>query len=152
MLISPFHYLWNLVFAFTQFHLSSKIGCLLLLQDYHRFHSPVSGTIERFVDIPGCLYTVSGRKHEFVCWYFTQFFWYYDFPNILLFFVFFPPFSSKVNPIAVNSEYCNVFTENKRVVAIISTEHFGKVSQCNHYLMFVYLDMKITCRNPLHAV
>ncbi|XP_011035670.1 PREDICTED: phosphatidylserine decarboxylase proenzyme 3-like isoform X3 [Populus euphratica] len=59
-------------------------------QDYHRFHSPVSGTIEKFVKIPGCLYTV--------------------------------------NPIAVNSKYCNVFTENKREVSIISTAHFGKVA------------------------
>ncbi|XWS54460.1 hypothetical protein CRYUN_Cryun10bG0091200 [Craigia yunnanensis] len=59
-------------------------------QDYHRFHFPVSGTIEQFVDIPGCLYTV--------------------------------------NPIAVNSKYCNVFTENKRVVSIISTAEFGKVA------------------------
>ncbi|CAN4108022.1 unnamed protein product [Withania somnifera] len=59
-------------------------------QDYHRFHFPVSGTIENFIEIPGCLYTV--------------------------------------NPIAVNSKYCNVFTENKRVVSIISTEHFGKVA------------------------
>ncbi|KAL3638116.1 phosphatidylserine decarboxylase [Castilleja foliolosa] len=59
-------------------------------QDYHRFHVPVSGTIEKFVEIPGCLYTV--------------------------------------NPIAVNSKYCNVFTENKRVVSIISTENFGKVA------------------------
>ncbi|XP_024039704.1 phosphatidylserine decarboxylase proenzyme 2 isoform X2 [Citrus clementina] len=59
-------------------------------QDYHRFHLPVSGIIEQFVDIPGCLYTV--------------------------------------NPIAVNSKYCNVFTENKRVVSIISTAHFGKVA------------------------
>ncbi|GMH10254.1 hypothetical protein Nepgr_012095 [Nepenthes gracilis] len=59
-------------------------------QDYHRFHFPVSGTIERFVDIPGCLYTV--------------------------------------NPIAVNSKYCNVFTENKRVISIISTKDFGKVA------------------------
>ncbi|KAL1336283.1 phosphatidylserine decarboxylase proenzyme 2 isoform X1 [Arachis hypogaea] len=59
-------------------------------QDYHRFHVPVSGTIEQFVDIPGCLYTV--------------------------------------NPIAVNSKYCNVFTENKRVVSIISTVDFGKVA------------------------
>nr|GMD04822.1 Phosphatidylserine decarboxylase proenzyme 2 [Ipomoea batatas] len=59
-------------------------------QDYHRFHLPVSGTIEKFIDIPGCLYTV--------------------------------------NPIAVNSKYCNVFTENKRVVSIISTEDFGKVA------------------------
>ncbi|KAH9686270.1 phosphatidylserine decarboxylase proenzyme 2 [Citrus sinensis] len=60
-------------------------------QDYHRFHLPVSGIIEQFVDIPGCLYTV--------------------------------------NPIAVNSKYCNVFTENKRVVSIISTAHFGKALQ-----------------------
>lgn len=59
-------------------------------QDYHRFHLPVSGVIEKFIDVPGCLYTV--------------------------------------NPIAVNSKYCNVFTENKRVVSIISTEHFGKVA------------------------
>ncbi|KAJ6706291.1 PHOSPHATIDYLSERINE DECARBOXYLASE PROENZYME 2 [Salix purpurea] len=59
-------------------------------QDYHRFHSPVSGTIDKFVKIPGCLYTV--------------------------------------NPIAVNSKYCNVFTENKREVSIISTAHFGKVA------------------------
>ncbi|KVI10971.1 C2 calcium/lipid-binding domain, CaLB [Cynara cardunculus var. scolymus] len=57
-------------------------------QDYHRFHFPVSGTIEQIVDIPGCLYTV--------------------------------------NPIAVNSKYCNVFTENKRAVSIISTADFGK--------------------------
>ncbi|XP_022967583.1 phosphatidylserine decarboxylase proenzyme 2-like [Cucurbita maxima] len=33
-----------------------------------------------------------------------------------------------VNPIAVNSKYCNVFTENKRSVAIISSSDFGKVS------------------------
>lgn len=59
-------------------------------QDYHRFHVPVSGTVEKFVDIPGCLYTV--------------------------------------NPIAVNSKYCNVFTENKRAVSIISTKEFGKVA------------------------
>lgn len=59
-------------------------------QDYHRFHVPVSGTIDRFVDMPGWLYTV--------------------------------------NPIAVNSKYCNVFTENKRVVSVISTAEFGKVA------------------------
>ncbi|KAI3424657.1 uncharacterized protein J3R85_010407 [Psidium guajava] len=59
-------------------------------QDYHRFHLPVTGIIEQFVNIPGCLFTV--------------------------------------NPIAVNSKYCNVFTENKRVVSLISTEHFGKVA------------------------
>ncbi|XP_061364565.1 phosphatidylserine decarboxylase proenzyme 3-like isoform X1 [Gastrolobium bilobum] len=59
-------------------------------QDYHRFHFPVSGIIEQFVNIPGCLYTV--------------------------------------NPIAVNSKYCNVFTENKRVVSMISTVNFGKVA------------------------
>ncbi|KAI3675880.1 hypothetical protein L1987_85476 [Smallanthus sonchifolius] len=59
-------------------------------QDYHRFHFPVSGTIEQIVHIPGSLYTV--------------------------------------NPIAVNSKYCNVFTENKRAVSIISTADFGKVA------------------------
>ncbi|KAL9321425.1 hypothetical protein ACSQ67_013264 [Phaseolus vulgaris] len=65
-------------------------------QDYHRFHFPVSGIVEQFVDIPGCLYTV--------------------------------------NPIAVNSKYCNVFTENKRVVSIISTENFGKMFSEWHLL------------------
>ncbi|XP_052735178.1 phosphatidylserine decarboxylase proenzyme 2 isoform X1 [Vigna angularis] len=64
-------------------------------QDYHRFHFPVSGTVEQFVDIPGCLYTCC---------------------------------TLQVNPIAVNSKYCNVFTENKRVVSIISTVDFGKVA------------------------
>ncbi|KAI7738701.1 hypothetical protein M8C21_030803 [Ambrosia artemisiifolia] len=59
-------------------------------QDYHRFHFPVSGTIEQIVDISGSLYTV--------------------------------------NPIAVNSKYCNVFTENKRAVSVISTADFGKVA------------------------
>lgn len=38
--------------------LSSRFNGCNLLQDYHRFHFPVSGTIEKFVDIPGCLYTV----------------------------------------------------------------------------------------------
>ncbi|XP_057834340.2 phosphatidylserine decarboxylase proenzyme 3 isoform X3 [Cryptomeria japonica] len=33
-----------------------------------------------------------------------------------------------VNPIAVNSKYCNVFTENKRVVCIISSQEFGKMA------------------------
>lgn len=32
-----------------------------------------------------------------------------------------------MNPIAVNSKYCNVFTDNKRAVSIISTEDFGEV-------------------------
>ncbi|CAH2069658.1 unnamed protein product [Thlaspi arvense] len=59
-------------------------------QDYHRFHVPVSGVIEKFMDVSGSLYTV--------------------------------------NPIAVNSKYCNVFTENKRTVAILSTAEFGKVA------------------------
>ncbi|KAK4804901.1 hypothetical protein SAY86_004718 [Trapa natans] len=59
-------------------------------QDYHRYHFPVSGIIEKFVDVPGYLYTV--------------------------------------NPIAVNSKYCNVFTENKRTVSLISTKDFGKVA------------------------
>ncbi|KAL6517665.1 phosphatidylserine decarboxylase [Orobanche minor] len=73
--------------AFTD---GSLVMFRLAPQDYHRFHVPVSGTIEKFVEIPGCLYTV--------------------------------------NPIAVNSKYCNVFTENKRVVSLISTKEFGKVA------------------------
>ncbi|KAL0644171.1 hypothetical protein Bca4012_042461 [Brassica carinata] len=58
-------------------------------QDYHGFHVPVSGVIEKFGDVSGCLYTV--------------------------------------NPIAINSKYCNEFTENNRTLAIISTSEFGKV-------------------------
>lgn len=34
------------------------INRLLWFQDYHRFHFPVSGTIQKIVNIPGCLYTV----------------------------------------------------------------------------------------------
>ncbi|GMP80791.1 hypothetical protein CsSME_00035771 [Camellia sinensis var. sinensis] len=74
----------------TAFMDGSLVIFRLAPQDYHRFHFPVSGTIEHFVDIPGCLYTV--------------------------------------NPIAVNSKYCNVFTENKRVVSVLSTKDFGKVA------------------------
>ncbi|GLJ31936.1 hypothetical protein SUGI_0642840 [Cryptomeria japonica] len=33
-----------------------------------------------------------------------------------------------VNPIAVNNKHCNVFTENKRVVCIISSQEFGKMA------------------------
>lgn len=33
-----------------------------------------------------------------------------------------------VNPIAVNSKYCNVFTENKRVVNVITSKEFGKMA------------------------
>lgn len=29
------------------------------LQDYHRFHAPVSGTIIKMIDVPGQLYTVT---------------------------------------------------------------------------------------------
>jgi phosphatidylserine decarboxylase len=32
-----------------------------------------------------------------------------------------------VNPVAVNSPMCNVFTENKRVRMTIETKHFGEV-------------------------
>ncbi|OAY45023.1 phosphatidylserine decarboxylase proenzyme 2 [Manihot esculenta] len=74
----------------TNFVDGSLVIFRLAPQDYHRFHLPVSGIIEQFVNVPGNLYTV--------------------------------------NPIAVNSEYCNVFTENKRVVSIISTAEFGKVA------------------------
>lgn len=59
-------------------------------QDYHRFHSPVDGTILSFHDIPGDLLTV--------------------------------------NPIAVNSIFCDVFTVNKRSVALIKTPTFGEVA------------------------
>lgn len=34
-----------------------------MLQDYHRFHVPVSGVIEKFVDLSGSLYTVCGFMH-----------------------------------------------------------------------------------------
>jgi hypothetical protein len=39
----------------------------------------------------------------------------------------------------VNSKYCNVFTENKRVVSIISTSEFGKV--CIFALLHSYVGM-----------
>ncbi|KAG6523874.1 hypothetical protein ZIOFF_013761 [Zingiber officinale] len=74
---------------YNEFVDGSLVIFRLAPQDYHRFHVPVSGTIESFHEIPGYLYTV--------------------------------------NPIAVNSKYCNVFTENKRVVSVISTSEFGKV-------------------------
>jgi len=47
---SYFKFLYNLISNFN--------SNMYLLQDYHRFHFPVSGTVEQFVDIPGCLYTV----------------------------------------------------------------------------------------------
>lgn len=132
------------------------------LQDYHRFHVPVSGTIESFVDIPGYLYTVCTYVHFSSQNNFLFYFSFISFkvrllinsiymfsfilskylPLISLAFVSFKliiknclilicDFLMKVNPIAVNSKYCNVFTENKRVVSIISTSEFGKV--CTFY-------------------
>lgn len=103
-----------------------------MFQDYHRFHVPVSGTIEKFVNIPGNLYTVRGfmqlnEARLAVCDYF---FCYYKNASLCL-----PALLSQVNPIAVNSKYCNVFTENKRVVSIISTTEFGKV-YCHNHLTF----------------
>ncbi|KAK9735194.1 hypothetical protein RND81_04G189700 [Saponaria officinalis] len=41
-------------------------------QDYHRFHFPVSGTIERFVHIPGCLYTVNPIAVNSTCNVFAE--------------------------------------------------------------------------------
>lgn len=95
-----------------------------MLQDYHRFHVPVSGVIENFVDVSGSLYTVSSYASclsSFSPNNFPSLFFYEILFNLL---INLPP---QVNPIAVNSKYCNVFTENKRTVAIISTEEFGKV-------------------------
>lgn len=45
-----FNFVYNLI---SIFHFN-----IYLLQDYHRFHFPVSGIFEQSVDIPGCLYTV----------------------------------------------------------------------------------------------
>ena len=59
-------------------------------QDYHRFHSPVDGTVVSITDVPGDLLTV--------------------------------------NPIAVNSLFCDVFTVNKRSVMLIDTPNFGRVA------------------------
>lgn len=59
-------------------------------QDYHRYHSPVTGTIKSITPIEGHLLTV--------------------------------------NPIAVNSAYCDVFTVNKRAVMIIETLEYGDVA------------------------
>lgn len=60
------------------------------VQDYHRFHFPVSGTLKSITHVRGKLYTV--------------------------------------NPIAVNSSFANVFTENKRAVCIIDSPDFGEVA------------------------
>lgn len=58
-------------------------------QDYHRFHSPVTGKIESIQDVPGQYFTV--------------------------------------NPIAVNSKFADVFTQNKRSIMWIQTAQFGKI-------------------------
>lgn len=60
------------------------------MQDYHRFHFPVGGTLKSISHVRGRLYTV--------------------------------------NPIAVNSTFCNVFTENKRAVCVIDSPDFGEVA------------------------
>lgn len=59
-------------------------------QDYHRFHSPVSGRIVSIKHIPGHLLTV--------------------------------------NPIAINSNYADVFTINKRSLMLVDTDTFGHVA------------------------
>ncbi|KAL5703744.1 phosphatidylserine decarboxylase [Ranunculus cassubicifolius] len=74
----------------SEFSEGSLVIFRLAPQDYHRFHCPVAGIIEKIVKIPGYLYTV--------------------------------------NPIAVNSEYFNVFTDNKREILLLSTKDFGKVA------------------------
>lgn len=106
------------------------INRLLWFQDYHRFHFPVSGTIQKIVNIPGCLYTVCDCRwyiwHVGNPWFVFSTDFLFPFPLCFSFFLF------QVNPIAVNSKYCNVFTENKRVVSIISTAEFGKVCFYNH--------------------
>ena len=89
-----------------------------LLQDYHRFHSPVSGVIEKFVNVSGSLYTVLHLPFHVEEHSSLPLFSYWSYFCIL---------GSQVNPIAVNSKYCNVFTENKRTIVIISTAEFGKV-------------------------
>lgn len=59
-------------------------------QDYHRYHSPISGTVVSICSIPGALYTV--------------------------------------NPIAVNSHYADVFTQNKRDVLWLDSPVAGLVA------------------------
>lgn len=63
-------------------------GCMAIFrlapQDYHRFHSPIDGTIVSITDVAGGLLTV--------------------------------------NPIAVNSTFCDVFNQNKRSVMLIQSE------------------------------
>lgn len=56
-----YNVLWLLCtmnFNFALSDLYFDINRLLWFQDYHRFHFPVSGTIQKIVNIPGCLYTV----------------------------------------------------------------------------------------------
>lgn len=56
--------------SFIVCHLSTFFIAHLLTinlwQDYHRFHFPVSGIVEKFVHVPGCLYTVSIEIYTFV--------------------------------------------------------------------------------------
>ena len=73
-----------------QFYQGSLAIFRLAPQDYHRFHSPISGKIVSIADIPGKLLTV--------------------------------------NPIAVNSIYCDVFTVNKRSVMMIDSKKYGRVA------------------------
>jgi len=73
-----------------QFFNGSMAIFRLAPQDYHRYHSPISGTIKSITDIPGHLLTV--------------------------------------NPIAINCQYADVFTVNKRSVMILETPEFGTVA------------------------
>jgi len=58
-------------------------------QDYHRYHSPVDGTVESNRDVKGTYYTV--------------------------------------NPMAVRTDL-NVFTDNRRVITLLSSPQFGQVA------------------------
>ena len=74
----------------------SRFGASLAPADYHRFHSPIDGTIGETVDIPGQYYT--GK-----C---VLFDWHPRFRLSRL----------AVNPQAVNEPGFDVFTANKRSV------------------------------------
>lgn len=93
------------------------------------------------MDIPGCLYTVCSDVYLLTFFVLSlscpHFSYLYDF---------------KVNPIAVNSKYCNVFTENKRVAALISTADFGKVCHFKHFPrdFLVVVEINLYLKSDFH--
>lgn len=109
--------------------------CILILIIYYGFRIIIV-SIFLFLELFSSLYIYLDAYIRYLiidmtCWK-SLFFAYHLFSGFSTYFLCsfswsFSFFFLQVNPIAVNSKYCNVFTENKRVVSIISTAEFGKV-------------------------